>query len=177
MPVRVLFQDEASFGRISDRRRCWAPLPTRPIVGHQVVREYVYALAAVCPHDGQLVSLVMPWLDSETMAVFLEHTAQQFADEFCIMLLDGAGWHRANDLRVPQTMRLVPLPPYSPELNPGEHIWDHLRENALKNKAFEFLDDVVDTLCSGLKTLHNEPSVVQSLTCFDWINTLSMTYN
>lgn len=177
MRVRLLFQDEASFGRISDLRRCWAPLPTRPVVGHQIVREYVYALAAVCPHDGQLVSLIMPWLDSETMSVFLEHTARQFPEEFCIMVLDGAGWHRAKALRVPQTMALVLLPPYSPELNPVEHIWDHVRENALKNKAFESLDDVVDALCSGLKRLHDEPSVTQSLTCFDWINTLSMTYN
>ena len=177
MKVRLLFQDEASFGRISDRRRCWAPLPTRPIVSHQIVREYVYALAAVCPRDGQLVSLVMPWLDGETTSVFLEHAARQFADEFCVMLLDGAGWHRANDLRVPPNMKLLPLPPYSPELNPVEHIWDHLRENSFKNTAFDSLDDVEDTLCAGLKNLHDNPEMVRSMTSFDWINTLCLTEN
>lgn len=172
MRARLLFQDEASFGRISDLRRCWAPLPVRPIVSHQVVREYVYALAAVCPHDGQLASLVMPWVDSEIMSLFLEHTARRFAGEFCVMVLDGAGWHRSGDLRVPENMRLLALPPYSPELNPVEHIWDHLRENALKNRAFESLDEVIDALCSGLKILHDEPGVTQSLTCFDWFKTL-----
>jgi hypothetical protein len=177
MKTRLLFQDEASFGRISDRRRCWAPLPWRPVVSHQIIREYVYALAAVCPRDGQLVSLVMPWLDGETTSVFLEHAARRFADEFCVLLLDGAGWHRAGDLRVPKNMKLLPLPPYSPELNPVEHIWDHLRENTFKNTAFVSLDEVVDTLCGGLKSLHENPGTVQSLTCFEWINALRMTDN
>ena len=71
MPVRLLFQDESRFGRISDQRRCWAPLPSRPVVGHQVIREYVYVMTAVSPKDGRLSSLVMPWLDSEVMSIFL----------------------------------------------------------------------------------------------------------
>ena len=69
--VRLLFQDEARFGCISDQRRCWAPWPLRPLVGHQIIREFVYGLAAVSPLDGQLCSLVLPWVDTETMCLFL----------------------------------------------------------------------------------------------------------
>ncbi len=175
MPLRLLFQDEARFGRISDRRRCWAPLPMRPLVGHQIVREYVYAMTAVCPHDGTLTSLVMPWVDAETMSIFLGHTAQTFAGAFCVMLLDGAGWHRAAALRIPKTIRLILLPPYSPELNPVEHVWEHLRENVFGNATFESLDDVVDVLCDGLKEIEQQPDLVRSMTCFDWIKPLSLT--
>ena len=60
LPVRVMFEDEARFGRISDPRRCWAPAGVRPEVNTQVVREYEYAFAAVSPHDGALDTLVLP---------------------------------------------------------------------------------------------------------------------
>ncbi len=172
--MRLLFQDEGRFGRISDRRRCWAPLPSRPVVGHQVVREYVYVMSAVSPKDGRLVSLVMPWVDSEVMSIFLSHTAQEFPDDLCVLIFDGAGWHRANDLRVPKNMVLIPLPPYSPELNPVEHIWDYLRD-ALGNKILHSLDEVIDFLCATITPLFQQPEVVRSMTCFDWINTLCLT--
>ncbi|MDP2662701.1 MAG: transposase, partial [Dehalococcoidia bacterium] len=108
-----MFQDEARFGRISDQRRCWAPLPLRPIVGHQIVRQFVYGLAAVSPLDGELCSLVLPWVDAEAMSLFLAHTAARFPHQNCLMLLDGAGWHRALALRVPPHKQLLSLPPYS----------------------------------------------------------------
>jgi hypothetical protein len=142
-----------------------------------VIREYVYAVTAVNPFDGKIFSLVLPWVDAEGMSVFLRYTAQAFEGEACIMILDGAGWHRANNLRVPKTIRLVPLPPYSPELNPVEHIRAWLRDNIFKNMVFETLDQVVDTLCDALKNLSMKPDLVKSLTCFEWLTTLSLTYN
>jgi hypothetical protein len=177
MPIRLLFQDEGRFGRISDLRRCWAPLPCRPVVGHQVIREYIYAMTAVSPLDGRLTSLIMPWVDSGTMSIFLAHTEQTFAGDFCLMLLDGAGWHRAKELRVPETIKLIPLPAYSPELNPVEHIWEYLRENIFKNFVLQSLDEVIDLLADGLKFLSQQPEIVRSMTCFDWFNTLCLTYN
>ena len=93
------------------------------------------------------------------------------------MVLDGAGWHRALALRVPPHMQLLSLPPYSPELNPVEHLWDHLRENYLSNRVFHSLGQVVQQVCRGRKTLHHQPKLVQSMTCFDWFNTLRLTVN
>ena len=171
------FQDEARFGRISDLRRCWAPPRERPGVGHQVIREYLYALGAVCPAEGELCSLVMPWVDAETMSVFLAHLAAQHPDECGVMLLDGAGWHRAHDLRLPANLRLLFLPPYSPELNPVEHIWRHLRENDLGNRVFDSLEQVADAVCAALHRLMNQSDTVRSITNFDWFNTLCMTAN
>lgn len=131
IPVRVLFQDEARLGRRSDERRCGAPLPVRPIVGRQIVRQFVYGWAAGSPLDGPLSSLVLPWVDTEALSLFLAHTAACFPNPYCRMLREGAGGHRALALRVPPPRQLVSLPPYSPELNPVEHRWDHWRENYL----------------------------------------------
>jgi transposase len=56
------------------------------------------------------------------------------------MFLDGAGWHRAKPLAIPENMRLQALPPYSPQLNPMEHIWEELREKWFANEVFDSLD-------------------------------------
>jgi hypothetical protein len=121
--VRLLFQDEARFGRISDLRRCWAPWPLRPVVGQQIIREFVYGLAAVRPFDGELCSLVLPWVDTATLSLFLAHTAACFPNDHCLMLLDGAGWHTAAALQVPPNLHLLPLPPLQPRTQPrGAHL-------------------------------------------------------
>lgn len=120
--VRLMFQDEARFGRINDPRRCWAPRGFRPEAGMQIVREYTYAFGAVSPHDGALDTLVLPVVTAEAMSIFLAEVARRHPEEFMVMVLDGAGWHRANSLIVPEHMRLEALPPYSPQLNPVEHL-------------------------------------------------------
>ena len=151
--LRLMFQDEARFGRINYRRRCWAPKGFRPEVGMQIVREYTYAFGAVSPHDGTLDSLVLPIVTAEAMSIFLEEVARRHPEEFILMFLDGAGWHRANDLTVLDNMRLEALPPYSPQLNPVEHIWDEIREKWFTNEVFNSLEAVEDRLVEALVAL------------------------
>jgi transposase len=93
------------------------------------------------------------------------------------MLLDGAGWHHARDLVLPDNLRLLFLPPYSPELNPVEHVWEYLRENHFGNDTFTSLDAVGNRLCQGLRALTAQPDLVRSLTCFDWLNTIRLSSN
>jgi hypothetical protein len=172
--LRLLFQDEGRFGRIHDGRRCWGPLPLRPVIGQQVVREYVYAYVAVSPLDGAMASLILPWVDASLMTLFLNHTAAHFAGDHCVVLMDRAGWHVANDLVVPASMTVLPLPPYSPECNPAEQIWKYTRTNDLRNRTFEDLDEVVEAVSDSLHTLHTNPDLVRSMTAFDWIKTLRL---
>jgi hypothetical protein len=96
-----MFEDEARFGRSSEPRQCWAPQGVRPTVPAQIVREYEYAYAAVSPHDGVLDTLVLPAVNAEAMGMFLAEVAQRHANEFIVMVLDGAGWHKAKRLQVP----------------------------------------------------------------------------
>jgi transposase len=169
-----MFQDEARFGCISDPRRCWAPPGVRPVVGAHLVREYTYAFAAVSPHDGTLDSLILPAVNATTMSIFLKEVAQRHAHEFILLVLDGAGWHQAGDLEVPNNMRLVRLPPYSPELNPVEHLWEEIREKWFPNLAFRELDYVEDVLENALHTLEQDPARVASLAGFDWLISISL---
>ncbi len=169
-PVRILAQDEGRFGRINEPHRCWAPLPHRPSAPRQIVREYLYVFSAVCPAQGRMTSLILPWANTETMSLFLEHLSAEFADEFLIVVMDQAGWHLAKGLQVPENIRLILLPAYAPELNPVEHIWADLREKDLANQAFSSLDGIEDQLCRGLQRLTAHPDYLRSLTAFPYLN-------
>lgn len=164
-----MFQDEARFGRISDNKRCWAPKGVRPEVPHQIIREYVYAFSAICPADGLLVSLILPFVNAWTMSLFLEEVSQRFPDEYILVFMDQAGWHKAKDLIIPKNMRLEWLPPYSPQLNPTEHLWDEVREKWFANDVFHALSAVEKRLVVALDALDQDPSRVQYLTGFHWI--------
>ncbi len=169
-----MFQDEGRFGRISSPRRCWAPAGVRPNVPSQIVREYTYAYAALSPHDGIMDSLVLPQVNASAMSLFLREVSTRHPEEFILMVMDGAGWHKAEKLTVPTNMHLVFLPPYSPELNPVEHIWESIRENWFGNEAFESMDGVEDQLVKALFALENDPAMVRGLTAFPSIVSINM---
>lgn len=175
--VRLMFQDEGRFGLLGDPRRCWAPKGVRPIVGARLTREYTYAFAAVSPHDGVMDSLVLPWVNAETMSLFLKVVAGRHPDEFIVMVMDRAGWHIAGDLEVPDTMRLLFLPPYSPELNPAEHLWKAIREGSFANTVFKGMNAVENALVTGLRSLERDRPRTQRLTGFDWITSILLNAN
>ncbi len=96
--VRLMFQDEGRSGLLGTPRRCWAPRGTRPVVGARLERKYRYAFSAVSLHDGVLDSLVLPWVNSETMSPFLAEVALRHPNEFIFMVMDQAGWHPTGSL-------------------------------------------------------------------------------
>ena len=141
----------------------------RPHVPAQLIRESVYVFAAVAPATGELVSLILPEVSTTMMNLFLEHVSQAFSKYFLVMQVDGASWHGSHDLVVPYNIRLIKQPPYSPEVNPAEHLWDELRENYLHNRAFPSLDSLIEVLCQGLNDLADDPAALRSLTGFPHI--------
>ena len=168
-PIRLMFQDEARFGRISDVRQCWAPKPHRPMCIAMLTHESTYAYAAVEPLTGAMDSLILPQVNTHCMQIFLDEVALRHPDDHIVMVLDGASWHSTKSLIAPPNMRLLPLPPYAPELNPVEHIWDELREKCFHNKAFDSLDALEDDLATGLVAMENTPAVVESIAAWPWI--------
>ena len=116
-PLRLMFQDEARFGRISDCRYCWAPYPLRPTVKAMLTHQYVYAYAAV----SRWMAVWTAWCCQQSMVhawhCFFAEVARRHPKENIVMVLDGAGWHHGA-MALPPNLKLHFLPPYSPELNP-----------------------------------------------------------
>ena len=142
----------------------------RPQAPRQIIRTYLYVFTAVCPALGRMTALILPWANTEMMNIFLRQVAEDFSDYFILMLADQAGWHISQKLAVPENMRLIKLPPRSPELNPSEHIWEELREKNFATRAFRNLDEVEDTLGQGLNDLAKDPGKLRSMTNFPYLN-------
>jgi transposase len=170
--VAIVAQDEGRFGRISTHRPAWAPAGVRPKAPRQVVRVFLYVFAAVCMALGKMTALILPLANTEAMNLFLEEVSRDFRDYFVIMLVDGAGWHKARALKIPENISLITQPSHSPELNPAEHVWDELREKYLHNKPFRTLDQVQEALCNGLCDLMNAPERLRSLTNFPYLRVM-----
>ena len=168
-PLRLMFQDEARFGRISDCRRCWCRRPHRPLVRKMLSRQYTYVFGAVSPMDGHLDSLILPQADTACVQLFLDEVASRHPEDNIVMVLDGAGWHTCNALLAPANMRLLFLPPYSPELNPVEHLWDELREKHFHNRVFDSLDALEEHLMHSLHAFEHHTQRIASITKWPWI--------
>jgi transposase len=161
--------DEGRFGRISNLTDCWAPAPIRPKVPRQIVRQSLYAFAAVAPMRGELVHRLSPKCNTAEMSLFLLDVLIAWPDEPILLVLDGAGWHKARALPVSERMSLWHLPPYCPECNPSEHIWDEAREKGFANQYFATLDDVQVRLKTQLEELSADSARLRRLTCFPWL--------
>jgi transposase len=104
------------------------------------------------------------------MQVFLDHlAASRPPDVHIVMPLDGAGWHISRDLKIPDNITLVVLPPYSPELNPVERVWLYLRERFLSLQLLPSTDAIIDACCEAWNRLTDEPGRLRSLCGYPWI--------
>ena len=141
-----MFQDEAGFGRINKPKYCWCQKGIRPLVPCHHIREYRYAYGAV---------------------EFLNHLSESYTNDRIILVCDGAAWHKANALIVPENISIVFIPPYTPEMNPIEQIWKEIRKIGFRNEVFHTLDKVVERLCKSICSLSAD--TIKSVTCRKWI--------
>ncbi len=105
--LRVMFADEARFGRMNRPRPCWAPTGVRPEVAAQLIREYIYLYGAVCPKDGRCVYLIMPASDTACFQIYLDVLSRKFRNQHILLVLDGAPNHQCGMLAVPDHTRGV----------------------------------------------------------------------
>lgn len=172
-----MFQDEAGFGRINQPKNCWCGEGIRPVIPCHRIREYMYAFGAIEPLDGKMFSLVLPKCNTDCMNIFLDLLSKDCPNDYILLGVDNASWHKSQTLVVPQNIELFPLLPRTPELNPIEMIWDELREKFFKNEHFKTLTKVTERLCEGLLHLRNNSTIVKSITGWNWINSMFLETN
>ena len=168
-PLRIMFQDEARFGRLPVIRAAWAPAGVRPVVKAAIERQFRYVYGAVSPIEGEIDWMDSDSMNTENMSRFLHQVRNAHPDDHILMVVDGASSHKSGQLIVPDNMTLLALPPYSPELNPVESLWDHVRENACANTYFETLDNVIKKVNDELANLVECCVTVAGMFCWPWI--------
>lgn len=162
-----MFEDEAGFGRINKPKYCWCFPGLRPSVPCHHIREYRYAYSAVEPLTGESFFLVLPYSSTVCMNLFLDELAKAYPDDQILLVCDGAGWHKAKALRIPDNIHLFFIPPATPEMNPIEQIWKEIRKQGFRNEIFHTLNDVIDRLCETIRSL--TPDTIKSITGREWI--------
>jgi transposase len=152
------------------QRRVWAPIGARPVaLGHHRF-EWLYVTAFVAPASGETVWYLSNGIDKPFFEMMLAAFARETGagrDRIILLLLDGAGWHTEPGLAVPEGIRLISLPPYTPELQPAEHLWP-LVDEPVANRHFETLDALDAVLGERCRTLAHDRNLIAANTNFHW---------
>ena len=168
-PVEVWFQDEARVGQQGTLTRVWARRGTRPRAPRDRRYAWAYLFGAVCPGRAIGAALVLPYANTEATGLHLAEISSHVAPgAHAVVVLDGAGWHASGELAVPENLTLLPLPRYSPELNPVENVWEYLRQNKLGLRVWPDYEAIVATCCDAWSWLLAAPDRLASITRREW---------
>jgi hypothetical protein len=127
----------------------------------------------VCPATGETEALIALWVNKEitTHHLHLQQVATRTQPgRHAVVIMDGAGWHTDNIAQGIDSLSIIKLPPYSPELDPIEQVWQWLRQNELANRCFEGNENIVEKCCRALNSFISDSKRVASLCSRDWIN-------
>ena len=134
---------------------------------------WAHLFAAVRPATGENFAWIMPHVSTEAMGLFLDRFSVSLApDEHAVLVLDGAGWHTSGKLRLPDNVTLIPLPRYSPQLNPVERVWLYLRERHLSHRLLADYDAILHALRTAWNKL--TPERLRSLTRYAYLQEVSI---
>jgi transposase len=162
-PVKIWVADESRFGLHTQSRRCWALRGQRVVIPQQQRYEWEYVYGALEVLAGEAQFRFMPSVNLEFSRDFLLQIAASDPAAEHVVIWDQAGFHpRSGDARLPERIHLLPLPPYSPELNPIEGLWDQVQDVSC-NRRHENLDELELTLTTALRPFWETPTRVLSL--------------
>ena len=170
MTVELWAEDEHRVGLKPILRRVWAKRGQRPIVPGHHLFQWLYAYGFMHPETGRTFLPTRPKVNvdqfNQTLADFA-HLADISPAKHCLVVLDQAGWHRSKKVSLPAGLHLVPLPAYSPELQPAERLWP-LTNEGVANQCFTDLDALTLAQRQRCDTLQLSSQVIRDLTLFHW---------
>lgn len=168
--IEVWSFDEHRLGLKPIIRKVWAPVGHRPIAPVDPRYEWTYLYGFVHPSTGQSEWLILPRVNSAWFNQALANFAKEVGagpDKHILLVIDGAGWHCSQTVVVPEGIHLEVLPPYSPELQPAERLWQ-LTDEPLANRCFDSLDELELVLSERCRTLLTMPDDIKALTDYHW---------
>jgi hypothetical protein len=168
--VELWSEDEHRIGLKPIVRRVWRKKGQRPIISVQHRYKWTYLYGFVCPQNGQTFWLLLPTVAAYVWSAVLAEFAAALGagpTKRIIVVIDQAGWHVSDDVVVPEGLHVLFLPPYSPELQPAEHLWS-LSDEALVNQHFGDLDALMEAQAERCRRLREQPEIIQAHTHFHW---------
>jgi transposase len=166
---------EPPVGQKGQLTRQWAKKGSRPRQPKDQRHKAAYLFAAACPETNSAAALVLPKANTDAMTLHLaEISTQVTPGTHAVVVLDQAGWHVAHDLDWPDNISLLFLPPYSPELNPIENLFQFLKHNFLNARVYDTYEDIVDACYAAWSSLLNIKGQLKSITTRSWAKAVNV---
>lgn len=167
--VKVWVMDEARFGLHTELRRVWTRRGVRPVVSRQIKYEWDYLYGALAVIGGEAHFAHVPGVSLDWDEGYLRDLAASDAQAIHVLLRDQAGFHlRDGDARLPARVRIIDLPPYTPELNPCEQLWDIIKDD-LANRIYASVTELRAAMKAPLRRFWDDPKTVLSLIGREWL--------
>jgi transposase len=168
-PVEIWFGDEARVGQQGTITRVWGKCGSRPRAPRDRRYEWAYLFGAICPERRVGAAVIMPEVNIEAMNEHLAEISRRVSiGAIAVLVLDGAGWRTSGRLKLPDNIVLLPLPPYAPELNPMENVWEYMRGNWLSHRVWDSYEAIVDACQEAWNMLMRIPERIASITKRAW---------
>jgi transposase len=155
----MYFQDESRFGLMTHIGKCLTAAGVKPVVKYQHAFKNTYLYGSFSPIDGDAFVYEIEGTTSEIFYRYLVEFSKYRPDELKIIIIDNAGFHSLKQFSLPKNIRLVRIPPYTPELNPSEKIWHFIKQH-YKNIVFNDLQSVKEWLHDFIRNKLNSNRVM-----------------
>lgn len=159
--MNLYFQDESRFGLMTHLGSCVAAKGVRPVISYQHRFSNTYLFGSYSPLDGSSFVWEINAVDKEIFHQYLTALSQYRPREYKVVVIDNAGFHSVKDIKIPENIYLLNIPPYSPELNPCEQVWAHIKKH-YKNQTFTSMKELKDWLHKAVRQM--TPETIMSIT-------------
>jgi len=173
--VNLYFQDEARFGMMNHIGKCVTASGVKPIVTYQHVFKTTYLYGSYSPINGDSFVWEVDGVNTDVFEAYLKEFSKHNQNEYKIVVIDNAGFHSTKHIDIPENVYLLRIPPYNPELNPCEQIWQYIK-NRFKNQRFESMKSLRDWLHKIVNEMKEE--TIKSITGnHHYLNAFYTTFN
>lgn len=172
--VNLYFQDESRFGLMTYTGRCLTAVGVKPLVTYQHKFDNTYLWGSYSPINGDSFVWEVSAVNTAVFEQYLNDFSAHKPNEYKIVVIDNAGFHSTKNIQVPDNIFLLRIPPYSPELNPCEQIWQHLKK-LFKNQVFKTIELLKQWLFKQVQNMTND--MIKSITSnHHYLDTFKMSF-
>ena len=161
--VNLYFQDESRFGLITKQKRVISARGVQPIGNYKHSYQYKWLWGSFSPISGESFCMTTDGVCKELFIKYLKDFATHKPREVKILIIDNAAFHSTKEVTIPQNIILIPIPPYTPELNPAEKVWQWMKDK-IAMKIFDTLIDLEHKIDQLIEALENQ--LIKSITAY-----------
>jgi len=162
--VNLYFQDESRFGLMTKQKRVLVSKGVKPIGKYQHSYQSFWLWGCFSPITRNSFYWETSSVSNDIFEGFLNDLSKQNPKELKILIIDNAGFHASKNMTIPENIKFIRIPPYTPELNPAEKVWQWMKERVAM-KFFEDLESLKKKITEMITQLKSE--LIKSITGYE----------